>query len=223
MNANVVQDRLQVDRARSMTPGRWYTAIKRLIDVVGSGVGLIVLSPFLAAIALTIRLDSPGPVIFRQERLGRYGVPFVMYKFRSMRTVGGSSRQGPLVTARGDQRVTQVGRFLRRHKLDELPQLANVLRGQMSLVGPRPEVDRYARAYPTEYGRILSVPPGITDFATLEFHREEDILAHAIDTEKAYVEQVLPAKIRLYLRYIEERSVRTDLLLIGRTLGRIAR
>jgi lipopolysaccharide/colanic/teichoic acid biosynthesis glycosyltransferase len=195
-----------------------YALTKRAMDIAASAAGLTLLAPALLGIAIAVRFDSPGPAIFRQHRLGRSGVPFVMYKFRSMRATPTMGSGGPQVTAAGDARVTRVGRFLRRYKLDELPQLVNVLKGDMSLVGPRPEVERYARFYPEEYARVLTVRPGITDFATLAFRHEEELLASRPDPEAAYVREVLPKKISLYLRYIEERSARTDLLLIARTI-----
>jgi lipopolysaccharide/colanic/teichoic acid biosynthesis glycosyltransferase len=206
-----------------MSTSSMYLPSKRLIDVVGALAGLVLASPFVVAAALAVRLSSPGPVIFQQQRLGRFGRPFVMYKFRTMRHAPKPTESSSLVTAGGDTRITSVGRFLRRYKLDELPQLVNVLKGDMSLVGPRPEVEKYARYYPAEYERILSVRPGITDLATLAFRNEEQILARSDEPERAYIAEVLPAKIRLYFRYLEEQSLRTDLSIILRTLGSVLR
>jgi lipopolysaccharide/colanic/teichoic acid biosynthesis glycosyltransferase len=203
-------------RTTALTSRTLYAVAKRGMDVVLAMIGLIALSPVMAAIAIAIRLDSAGPALFRQQRLGRFGVEFVMFKFRSMRLA--PAAQAPQVTAAGDQRVTRVGRFLRRYKVDELPQLLNVLNGDMSLVGPRPEVRRYAEYYPVEYEYILSIRPGITDFASLEFRHEEELLARSADPERTYVREVLPAKIHLYLRYLEERSLPTDLFLVARTI-----
>jgi lipopolysaccharide/colanic/teichoic acid biosynthesis glycosyltransferase len=200
-----------------------YVVAKRVVDVTFSAVVLVCLAPLMAAIAIAVRLDSPGPAIFRHARLGRFGKPFLVYKFRSMRAVRDDAPGGLQVTAAGDSRITRVGRFLRRYKLDELPQFANVLKGDMSLVGPRPEVDRYARLYPDEYERILSVRPGLTDFATLEFRHEEELLGRSSDPEDAYQREVLPAKIRLYLRYLDERSLRTDLALLAQTARHLLR
>jgi len=194
-----------------------YLGAKRALDVVLAFAGLLLLSPLLAGAALAVKLSSPGPVFFRQERLGRRGRPFRILKFRSMR-IGGS---GPAVTARGDDRVTSVGRQLRRSKVDELPQLWNVLVGDMSLVGPRPEVRRFADLFPADYASILAVRPGITDFAAVEYRDEERLLAGAPDPEATYVQVVLPAKIRLYHRYLAEMSLRTDVRLLFRTLARL--
>jgi lipopolysaccharide/colanic/teichoic acid biosynthesis glycosyltransferase len=201
---------------RWLTGPASYAVGKRALDVAASAIALVVFAPLMAVIAGVIALESRGPILFTQERLGRGGVPFLMFKFRSMRVAPIGS--GPLVTAAGDRRVTSVGRFLRRHKLDELPQLANVIRGEMSLVGPRPEVARHARAYPVEYQRVLSVRPGMVDYATLEFRDEEELLARSSDPEVAYIQDVLPAKIRLYFRYIEDMSMKTDVVLIARTV-----
>jgi lipopolysaccharide/colanic/teichoic acid biosynthesis glycosyltransferase len=196
-----------------------YRAAKRGLDVAASALGLVALSPVLAASALAVKLSSPGPVLFRQERIGRRGQPFRILKFRSMR----DGASGPAVTAGGDERITPVGRALRRHKLDELPQLWNVLVGDMSLVGPRPEVRRYVERFPDDYARILGVRPGITDRAALEYRDEESVLAAAADPEAAYVGTVLPAKIQLYHRYLDEMSLRTDLSLVLRTLASLLR
>ncbi len=198
-----------------------YVPAKRLVDLVGSAAGLSLFSPVLLVIAAAVALSSPGPFIFKQERLGRDGRPFVMYKFRTMRLSRDGS--GSQVTAAGDSRVTVLGRFLRRYKLDEFPQLLNVLKGDMSLVGPRPEVERYARWYPAEYTRILSVRPGITDFASLAFRNEEQVLARSSEPERTYVAEILPAKIKLYLQYLEQRSLKTDFVILMRTVGSVLR
>jgi lipopolysaccharide/colanic/teichoic acid biosynthesis glycosyltransferase len=196
-------------------PDRLHRALKRGMDVLLSAGGLTVLAPVLLALAAAVKVSSPGPVLFRQVRVGRHGRPFRIAKFRSMR----SGESGPAVTAGGDPRITPVGRFLRRYKLDELPQLWNVIAGQMSLVGPRPEVQRYVDRFAADYARILHIRPGITDYAALEYRDEERILADAVDAERAYVEVVLPAKIELYHRYLDEMSLWTDVKLILRTLA----
>jgi len=196
-----------------------YRTAKRALDVGFAGIALAVLWPLMAAIAASVKLDSAGPVLFRQRRVGLRGVPFTILKFRSM--LAGAS--GPSVTAAADARVTRVGRFLRRYKLDELPQLWNVLVGDMSLVGPRPEVERYVRLFPDAYARILTVRPGLTDFATLEYRNEEATLSRWPDAEAAYTQIVLPAKIALYHRYLDEMSLRTDAALVLRTLAALAR
>ena len=206
-----------------MSTSSMYLPSKRLIDVIGAAAGLLVASPLVIAAALAVKLSSPGPVVFEQQRLGRFGRPFAMYKFRTMRHAAIPTASASLVTAGGDPRITSVGRFLRRYKIDELPQLVNVLKGDMSLVGPRPEVERYARHFPSEYERILSVRPGITDLASLAFRNEEQILARSQEPERTYVAEVLPAKIGLYFRYLEERSLRTDLSILLRTLRSVLR
>ena len=188
---------------------------KRLFDWVMSSLGLLALGPLLILIALVVKLDSPGPVFFRQERVGRFGVPFRIHKFRTMRVTDGT---GPLVTASHDARITRVGRWLRRTKLDELPQLIDVLNGDMSLVGPRPEVPRYMALYAEPVRQqILSLRPGITDRAAIEFRDEERLLAAAADPERAYVEQVMPIKQRYYLDYVAQRSLAGDLRILWDT------
>jgi lipopolysaccharide/colanic/teichoic acid biosynthesis glycosyltransferase len=189
---------------------------KRVFDLVLATAGLIVLSPVLVAIAAWVRIDSPGPALFRQERVGRHGRPFTMLKFRTMRAEPAAG--GSLLTVATDTRVTRAGRLLRRTKLDELAQLLNVVRGQMSLVGPRPEVARYVALYPPDVrATVLSVRPGITDYATLAFRDESSLLA-AGDAEAIYVSTILPRKLELYQRYVADQSLRTDLRLILLTL-----
>jgi lipopolysaccharide/colanic/teichoic acid biosynthesis glycosyltransferase len=194
---------------------------KRLFDVVAAGCGLIVLAPVLLAIALWIRLDSPGPAMFRQRRVGRHGRPFDIYKFRTMVIHPDHGRQ---LTVGRDPRITRAGRVLRRTKLDELPQLLNVLAGTMSLVGPRPEVPRYVDCYPPAVRQtVLSVAPGITDLAAIRYKDENDILGHALDPEQAYIETILPVKLEYYQRYVRDRSFWLDLRILVRTLGAILR
>jgi lipopolysaccharide/colanic/teichoic acid biosynthesis glycosyltransferase len=188
---------------------------KRLFDIVLSMTGLVLLSPLLLAIAAWIKFDSHGPVFFRQERIGRYGVPFRIHKFRTM--VHG--KQGALITVGADRRITRAGAFLRHAKLDELPQLIDVLQGTMSLVGPRPEVPRYVALYPnTLRDKVLSVRPGITDVASLEYRDEGERLAQAADPEHEYVHVVMPAKLQLAAHYVDHASLAFDLRLILRTL-----
>jgi lipopolysaccharide/colanic/teichoic acid biosynthesis glycosyltransferase len=191
--------------------------VKRLLDLAGAALGLLLLAPVLALVALAIKLDSPGPVFFRQERVGRHGKVFRIFKFRTMTVTPPGS--GPQITAAGDHRVTRVGAFLRRSKLDELAQLIDVLRGTMSLVGPRPEVPRYVAQYPAERReRLLSVRPGITDFASLRYRNEGELLAAAADPERAYVEQILPDKLRVAANSVEHASLAADLRALGLTL-----
>jgi lipopolysaccharide/colanic/teichoic acid biosynthesis glycosyltransferase len=188
---------------------------KRVFDVVLSLAGLVLLSPLLLAIAVWVKLDSPGPVFFRQERIGRHGVPFRIHKFRTM-VHGG---QGAQITVGADRRITRAGAVLRRAKLDELPQLIDVLKGDMSLVGPRPEVPRYVAMYPAALrDKVLSVRPGITDIASLEYRDEGERLARAADPEHEYVHVVMPAKLQLAARYVDQASLAFDLRLILRTL-----
>lgn len=191
---------------------------KRAFDLLVGGAGLLLAAPLMLALALWVKADSPGPALFRQQRVGQGGRMFNILKFRTMRA--DSDGQGPAVTAAGDARITRAGAWLRRTKLDELPQLLNVLRGEMSLVGPRPEVPRYMALYePAVRGRILSVRPGITDLAALEFRDEEHLLAAAPDVERAYVEQILPVKQRYYLDYVARHSVGGDVRILLNTLA----
>ncbi|MCE4558056.1 sugar transferase [Pelomonas cellulosilytica] len=193
--------------------------IKRLFDVVCSALGLLLLAPLLLLIAVWIKLDSHGPALFRQTRVGRHGVPFTIHKFRTMRVEPGAA-----ITVGVDPRITRAGRLLRACKLDELPQLWDVLRGAMSLVGPRPELPRYVELYPADMrARVLSVRPGVTDPASLAFSHEAELLAAAADPEREYREVILPAKLRLSADYAAKASVLTDLQLILRTLARVLR
>lgn len=191
---------------------------KRLFDFVCAGFGLLLLSPMLFAIALWIKLDSRGPVFFRQQRVGRFGVPFRIHKFRTMRA--DAPALGLQLTIGADPRITRAGRFLRRTKLDELPQLIDVFAGTMSLVGPRPEVPRYVAMYPVALrDKVLSVRPGITDPASIEYRDESQLLARAVDPERAYVEEVMPAKLRCAADYVDRATFGGDLRLIARTVG----
>ena len=190
---------------------------KRVFDLLGAAVALALLAPLLAAIALWIKLDSPGPVLFRQQRVGRHGRPFAIRKFRTM--VADAPMRGPQLTIGDDPRITRAGAFLRRAKLDELPQLIDVLAGHMSLVGPRPEVPSYVAQYPAELrDKVLAVRPGITDPVSLEFADESELLARAADPEREYVEVLLPKKLRAAAAYAEHANLATDLRVIGGTL-----
>lgn len=193
--------------------------MKRLFDLLAATVGLLVLGPLMLLLALAVRLDSPGPALFRQQRVGRGGRPFTMLKFRTMR-VAESDGEGRQITVGGDPRITRAGQLLRGSKLDELPQLINVLWGDMSLVGPRPEVLRYVALYPADArAEVLSVRPGITDEAALEFRDESALLARAANPEQAYIEDVLPRKIALYQQYVRSRSFVGDLRILVRTVA----
>ena len=190
--------------------------MKRVFDIVMAAVGLIGLFLFLLLIALLVKLDSPGPIFFRQERIGKGGRPFLIYKFRTM--VCDASRKGGLITVGADPRITRVGRILRKTKLDELPQLINVLKGDMSFVGPRPEVRHYVELFRQDYEKILQIRPGITDLASLQYRHEAEWLGQAADPEEEYISRVLPEKIRLAQEYLRQSSLMFDLTLICKTL-----
>ena len=191
-------------------------SLKRGFDAGLALLGLALLWPLLAAIAIRIRLCDGAPVIFSQRRMGRFGRPFLIRKFRSM--VVDAPRLGNSITAAGDKRVTRTGRFLRRFKLDELPQLWNVLVGEMSIVGPRPEVPEYVTLEDARWREVLSLRPGITAPASLAYLGEESMLARADDPERFYRESILPAKLELNLQYVRERGFISDLRVIGETL-----
>lgn len=194
--------------------------MKRGFDLFAASFGLALLLPLFLVVALAVKLDSPGPIFFRQVRVGKAEVPFRIFKFRSMFT--DADKGGHLVTASGDLRITRMGHLLRKWKLDELPQLINVILGDMSLVGPRPEVPKFANCYsPQQRAVLFSVKPGITDFASIKYREEEAILANALDPEKMYRQVILPEKYKLYERYITERSFWLDLRLIMVTLAKI--
>jgi lipopolysaccharide/colanic/teichoic acid biosynthesis glycosyltransferase len=189
---------------------------KRVFDLVIASLGLLAFSPILLVLAVWIKLDSRGPVFFRQERVGRFGKTFRIHKFRTMTHQPHS--KGLQITVGGDSRITKVGHFIRRNKLDEVAQLIDVVKGDMSLVGPRPEVPKYVAHYPPEMReRVLSVRPGITDPASLEFRNENDLLARASDPEREYVEVILPEKLRLAADYVDRASFWTDIRLIMQT------
>ena len=186
--------------------------LKRIFDLVASGLGLVVLSPLLILLAILVKMDSPGPVLYRGIRVGRGGTTFRMLKFRTM--VPDAERIGASSTAEGDQRATRIGAVLRRWKMDELPQLINVFRGDMSLVGPRPQVRWAVDLYTEEERALLEVRPGITDYASLLFSNEGEILKGAVDPDQAYLDLIAPRKIRLGLKYVHTRSFWVDLKLI---------
>ena len=193
----------------------------RFFDFLFSLLGLIVLSPVFLLISLCIVLDSRGGVFYRQSRVGKDGKDFKLYKFRSMRT--GADKRGLITVGEKDSRITRVGYFLRKYKLDELPQLINVLKGEMSLVGPRPEVRKYVDLYTPEQRKVLSVVPGITDYASIEYVDENRILGGAADPDKVYVEEILPDKIRYNMKYIENRSLKEYFKIILLTFYSIVR
>ena len=190
---------------------------KRLFDLLGAALALLLLAPLLLGVALAVRLDSPGPVFFRQERVGRHGVPFRIHKFRTMRA--DAQAVGPQVTVGQDSRITRVGHWLRHYRIDELPQFIDVLQGTMSLVGPRPEVPRFVAHYPADLkARVLAVRPGITDPASLAHIDESALLAAAADPEREYVERILPRKLALQADYVVQATLASDLRVLLRTL-----
>lgn len=187
---------------------------KRLFDFFAALVALLVLWPLILALGMIVKLDSPGPMFFRQKRVGRRGKIFRIHKLRTMRT----DQSGTSMTARGDTRITRVGKFLRHYKLDELPQFMDVLKGDMSLVGPRPQPAPHVDHYPPDIReKVLSVRPGLTDLATLEFVDEERILAQADDVHEAYVRDILPIKLRYSVQYVETRTFWLDIQILWRT------
>lgn len=189
--------------------------MKRLFDILASGCGLLVLSPIFIIVAIWIKLDSQGPVFYRQTRVGRYNKDFRIFKFRSMRV---GSDKGSLVTIGGrDPRVTRSGYFIRKFKIDELPQLINVFAGDMSLVGPRPEVRHYVNYWTPDQMRVLDVRPGITDPASIRFRNENELLEKAQDPERYYIDVIMQEKIKLYLEYVEKSSFWYDIKLIFQT------
>lgn len=194
---------------------------KRVYDFVLAVVGVLVLSPLLLLLALVVKCSDGGPIFFRQSRVGRGGCPFNMLKFRSM--IVGADKRGLQVTQAGDPRITRVGRWLRKSKLDELPQLFNVLAGEMSLVGPRPEVPRYVALYTAEQRRVLELQPGITDPASLQFRDEEELLKQASDVEAFYIAHCLPEKLRVNLAYAARANRLTDTGVLLRTVFTCAR
>lgn len=192
------------------------TPAKRFLDLSAALAGLVVLSPLFALVAFLIKADDGGPVFFRQERVGFRGTLFRILKFRTMRVKGASTDK--LITVGADPRVTRVGYYLRKLKIDELPQLVNVVKGEMSLVGPRPEVPYYVAMYTPAQRRVLDFTPGITDPASIRFRDESEVLARSADPEQAYVNEIMPEKIRLNLDYKESATFLSDLKIILRTL-----
>ena len=191
--------------------------MRRVLDVLVAGAALAVLAPFLAAVTIAVRLGSPGPALFRQTRVGRGGAPFTLLKFRTM----WQDAAGPSVTGAADARVTPIGAWLRRWKIDELPQLVNVLRGDMTLIGPRPEVPRYLDALGGRGRDYAAVRPGLADAATLVYYDEASLLARAADPERHYVEVILPDKVRLSVDYARRRTALTDIQLVWTLARRI--
>ncbi|WP_338971320.1 sugar transferase [Fusobacterium nucleatum] len=192
--------------------------LKRIFDIILSLFGLIILLPFMLIIAIFIKLDSKGTIFFKQVRVTKNGREFKIFKYRTMRV--GSDKYSQITVGK-DDRITKIGSFLRKYKLDEIPQLINVLIGDMSLVGPRPEVPKYVAFYTDEQKEILKVRAGITDYASIEFSNENDLLALEEDPEKAYIEKVMPKKIELNKKYLSEISILTDIRIILLTIKKI--
>ncbi len=193
----------------------------RFFDFFFTVLGLIILSPLFLIVAIWIKLDSNGPVLYRQTRVGRNNKDFRLFKFRSM--VTDADTKGLITVGGRDPRVTQSGYFIRKYKLDELPQLINVLIGDMSLVGPRPEVRKYVDMYNETQRKVLSVKPGITDYASIEYIDENEILGRAENPEKVYIEQIMPEKIKFNMKYIQKRSVKEYFKIIFLTIGKIVK
>lgn len=190
--------------------------MKRILDIVFSLLVIAVGLPFGLVIALLIVLDSKGSVIYRQSRVGRNNVDFLLYKFRTMCV---DADHSSLITVGADDaRITRVGAFLRKFKIDEFPQFLNILKGEMSIVGPRPEVRKYVDLYTPEQMRVLSVRPGLTDYASIRYVNENELLATSLDPEKTYIEEIMPDKLKLNLKYIDEQSVGTDLKIMMQTI-----
>ena len=186
--------------------------MKRIFDVTASGLGLLLLSPLFLIVTIWIRLDSPGPVFYRQTRVGRYNKDFRLLKFRSMRV--GSDKKGLITVGGRDPRVTRSGYYIRKYKLDELPQLINVFKGDMSLVGPRPEVRKYVDLYTPEQLHVLDVRPGITDMASIRYRNENELLEQAADPEQFYRDTVMQDKLRINLEYVSDHSFFKDIKII---------
>lgn len=195
--------------------------MKRIFDIICSVIILLLFLPFGVIISLLIVLESKGGVFYRQERIGRYGKPFRLFKFRSMRKY--ADKQGKLTVGMKDARITRTGYFIRKFKLDEFPQFINVILGDMSIVGPRPEVKEYVDLYTEDQQRILDVRPGITDLASLEYFEENELLGKADDPQKTYIEEIMPAKIELNKRYLANPTVWNDLKIMWQTFMRIIR
>jgi lipopolysaccharide/colanic/teichoic acid biosynthesis glycosyltransferase len=195
--------------------------MKRILDLTLAGIGLLLLLPFLLLVAVLIKLDSPGPVLFRHERMGKKARPFFVLKFRTM--VQDAPLRGGPITFGDDPRITTLGKWLRKTKVDELPQLLNILRGDMSFVGPRPEVRKYVDLFRHDFEQILQIRPGLTDLASLKYRDEAELLGSFENPEEAYQQRILPDKIRLAKEYVRQSSVAFDLALIFRTLFKVVR
>lgn len=195
--------------------------LKRGFDFIASTIGFILISPILVIISVLIKLTSKGPILFKQKRVGRYGKEFNILKFRTM--VVNAEKLGKQITVGKDSRITKVGAFLRKYKFDELPQLINVIKGDMSLVGPRPEVPKYVELYNEKQRRVLDVRPGITDYASIEYRDENSILGRVDNPEEYYINVIMPHKIDLNMKYIEKNNVLIDIEIIFKTIFNIGK
>ena len=193
--------------------------MKRIFDILFSSFILLCFLPFGLIISFLIAFSSPGGIFYRQERIGKGGIPFFILKFRSMRT--DSDTKGKLTVGMRDPRITSIGYFIRKYKLDEFPQFVNVLKGEMSVVGPRPEVKEYVVLYNEDQRKVLQVKPGITDYASLYYFKENELLAQSVDPQKTYIEEIMPAKLKLNEKYLENPSVFHDLKIIFKTFAKI--
>ena len=193
--------------------------MKRIFDILFSSFILLCFLPFGLIISFLIAFSSPGGIFYRQERIGKGGIPFFILKFRSMRT--DSDTKGKLTVGMRDPRITSIGYFIRKYKLDEFPQFINVLKGEMSVVGPRPEVKEYVDLYSEDQRKVLEVKPGITDYASLYYFKENEMLAQSVDPQKTYIEEIMPAKLKLNEKYLENPSVFHDLKIIFKTFAKI--
>jgi lipopolysaccharide/colanic/teichoic acid biosynthesis glycosyltransferase len=195
--------------------------MKRLFDILFSGFVIICFLPIGGILALLILVESKGGVFFKQERIGRNGIPFYLLKFRSMRT--DSESKGKITVGTRDPRITKIGYYIRKYKLDEFPQFINVLKGEMSIVGPRPEVKEYVDLYTDEQRKILSVKPGITDYASLAYFHENELLAKSDNPQHTYINEVMPEKLKLNEKYLSNPTLTQDLVIIGKTFAKIFR
>ena len=193
--------------------------MKRIFDILFSSFILLCFLPFGLIISFLIAFSSPGGIFYRQERIGKGGIPFFILKFRSMRT--DSDTKGKLTVGMRDPRITSIGFFIRKYKLDEFPQFVNVLKGEMSVVGPRPEVKEYVDLYNEDQRKVLQVKPGITDYASLYYFKENELLAQSVDPQKTYIEDIMPAKLKLNEKYLENPTVFHDLKIIFKTFAKI--
>jgi lipopolysaccharide/colanic/teichoic acid biosynthesis glycosyltransferase len=212
---------MSAKNSEDRTKGLYGRFGKRIFDLILSVPSLIILSPVFLITAILIRLETPGPIVFSHERVGHDGRIFKLYKFRTM--VKDASRIGPSITAADDPRITRMGKLLRRFKVDEMLQIVNVVKGDMSVIGPRPELQKFVSKFKKDYREILKMKPGMTDYALIVFRDEEKILGKFKDTEEAYIKEVLPEKIKLYRKYMEDMGLATDVKIFFKTIWEILR